>query len=128
MHVTPIPLAAEVVCLPWCGGEALLRPVFEPLGYEVRTRQHPLDETQPSWGVSRYFTVRLSATKRLTDLLSHLYVLIPVLDDGKHYWVGQAEVEKLVRHGEGWLGSHRERELIARRYLAHRKSLARAAL
>ena len=128
LTLTPIPLEAEVVCLPCRGGETLLRALFGPLGYEVTARQHAVDETQPSWGMSRYFTVRLSATKRLTDLLSHLYVLIPVLDDGKHYWVGQAEVEKLVRHGEGWLGSHPERELIARRYLAHRKSLARAAL
>jgi 3' terminal RNA ribose 2'-O-methyltransferase Hen1 len=78
--------------------------------------------------MSRYFTVRISGTKRLTDLLSHLYVLIPVLDDQKHYWVGRAEVEKLLRHGEGWLEKHPERETIARRYLAHRRSLARAAL
>jgi 3' terminal RNA ribose 2'-O-methyltransferase Hen1 len=124
----PIPLEAQVVCLPCRGGEGLLRALFEPLGYTVEARQHPLDETQPAWGMSRYFTVRLAGTKRLTDLLSHLYVLIPVLDDTKHYWVGRAEVEKLLRHGEGWLEAHPERELIARRYLAHRRSLARAAL
>ncbi len=125
---TPIPLEAEVVCLPCRGGERFLRALFEPLGYTVQARQHPLDETQPGWGMSRYFTVRLTATKRLTDLLSHLYVLIPVLDDGKHYWVDHAEVEKLLRHGQGWLETHPERETIARRYLAHRRSLARAAL
>ena len=125
---TAIPLEAEVVCLPCRGGEKLLRALFEPLGYRVEARQHPLDEKQPAWGMSRYFTVRLAGTKRLTDLLSHLYVLIPVLDDGKHYWVGRAEVEKLLRHGEGWLATHPERELIARRYLAYRRSLARAAL
>jgi 3' terminal RNA ribose 2'-O-methyltransferase Hen1 len=128
LAATALPFEVEVVCLPCRGGEALLRGLFEPLGYQVEARQHPLDETQPAWGMSRYFTVRLSGTKRLTDLLSHLYVLIPVLDDGKHYWVGQAEVEKLLRHGEGWLESHPARELIARRYLAHRMSLARAAL
>lgn len=125
---TAIPLEAEVVSLPCRGGERFLRALFEPLGYAVEARQHPLDQTQPGWGMSRYFTVRLSATKRLTELLSHLYVLIPVLDDGKHYWVGGAEVEKLLRHGEGWLGTHPERETIARRYLAHQRSLARAAL
>jgi len=125
---TPIPLEAQVVCLPCRGGERFLRALFEPLGYRVQARQHPLDQTQPGWGMSRYFTVRLAATKRLTDLLSHLYVLIPVLDDGKHYWVDRAEVEKLLRHGQGWLETHPERETIARRYLAHRRSLARAAL
>ena len=128
LAATPIPLEAEVVCLPCRGGEGFLRALFEPLGYSVQARQHPLDDTQPHWGMSRYFTVRLAGTRRLTDLLSHLYVLIPVLDDQKHYWVGRAEVEKLLRHGEGWLESHPERETIARRYLAHRRSLARAAL
>jgi 3' terminal RNA ribose 2'-O-methyltransferase Hen1 len=128
LAATAIPLEAEVVCLPCRGGEKFLRALFEPLGYAVEARQHPLDETQPGWGMSRYFTVRLAGTKRLTDLLSHLYVLIPVLDDQKHYWVGRAEVEKLLRHGEGWLATHPERETIARRYLAHRRSLARAAL
>jgi 3' terminal RNA ribose 2'-O-methyltransferase Hen1 len=128
LAATAIPLEAEVVCLPCRGGEKILRALFEPLGYAVQARQHPLDETQPGWGMSRYFTVRLAGTKRLTDLLSHLYVLIPVLDDQKHYWVGRAEVEKLLRHGEGWLGTHPERETIAQRYLAHRRSLARAAL
>lgn len=55
-------------------------------------------------------------------------MLIPVLDDDKHYWVGDAEVEKLLRHGEGWLREHPERELITNRYLKHQKRLAREAL
>ena len=74
------------------------------------------------------FTVTPKSTVRLSDLLTHLYVLIPVLDDDKHYWVGDAEVEKLLRHGEGWLREHPERELITSRYLKHRKQLAREAL
>jgi 3' terminal RNA ribose 2'-O-methyltransferase Hen1 len=55
-------------------------------------------------------------------------VLIPVLDDEKHYWVGDAEVDKLVRHAGEWLGAHPAREAIARRYLKHKRSLARDAL
>ena len=39
-------------------------------------------------------------------------MLIPVLDDDKHYWVGDDEVEKLLRHGEAWLAGHPEREQI----------------
>lgn len=65
---------------------------------------------------------------RLRDLLRHLYVLMPVLDDRKHYWVGEAEVEKLVRHASEWLGPHPRKEWIAQRYLKHRRSLARLAL
>src|SRR5439155_21719449 len=82
----------------------------------------------PEWGESPYFTVTLNSTIRLSDLLTHLYVLIPVLDDDKHYWVGDEEVEKLLRHGEGWLREHPERELITNRYLKHQKRLAREAL
>lgn len=125
---TPLPFEAQITVLPCRGGEAVLRRLFEPLGYEIEATQHVLDEKFPEWGESRYFTVTLRATTRLKDLLAHLYVLIPVLDDDKHYWVGDAEVEKLLRHGQGWLREHPERELITNRYLKHQKKLAREAL
>jgi 3' terminal RNA ribose 2'-O-methyltransferase Hen1 len=64
----------------------------------------------------------------LAQLLTHLYVLIPVLDDEKHYWVGEDEIDKLLRKGEGWLPQHPERELITRRYLKHGRRLTRLAL
>ncbi|HEX2205190.1 MAG TPA: hypothetical protein VHG91_17900, partial [Longimicrobium sp.] len=100
---TPIPLEARVAAVPAPGGEAFLRRLFEPLGYALGVEAHPLDPERPEWGDSRVFTVTLQATKRLSELLTHLYVLVPVLDGAKHYWVGDAEVEKLLRHGEGWL-------------------------
>jgi 3' terminal RNA ribose 2'-O-methyltransferase Hen1 len=125
---TPLPLEAQITVLPCRGGEDLLRRLFEPLGYEVTAVRHALDEKFPEWGESSYYTVRLKGTIRLSDLLTHLYVLIPVLDDDKHYWVGDAEVEKLLRHGEGWLRDHPERELITNRYLKHQRRLAREAL
>jgi len=124
---TAIPLIARLVVVQCRGGETILRRLFEPLGYVVNATQHLLDEKYPSWGPSDYFTVTLSATIRLSDLLTHLYVLIPVMDTEKHYWIGDDEVEKLLRRGEGWLAGHPERELITRRYLK-RKHLIRAAL
>jgi len=124
----PIPLEARIAVVPCRGGEGILRRLFEPLGYAVTAEPHPLDGGQEDWGLSRYFTVGLQATCRLSDLLSHLYVLIPVLDAEKHYWVGDDEVEKLLRHGEGWLAAHPEREQIARRYLKNRPSLIRDAI
>jgi 3' terminal RNA ribose 2'-O-methyltransferase Hen1 len=124
----PLPLEARIAVLPCRGGENLLRRLFEPLAYEVVAARHPLDTKFPEWGESPYFTVTLKAAVRLSDLLTHLYVLIPVLDDDKHYWVGDAEVEKLLRHGEGWLRDHPERELITNRYLKHQRRLAREAL
>ena len=124
----PLPLTAKLAAVPCRGGEGLLRHLYEPLGYAVNARRHPLDEHFPEWGDSAYFTVGLEAKVRLADLLTHLYVLVPVLDDDKHYWVGDAEVEKLLRHGAGWLSTHPAKELIAHRYLKHRHSLAREAL
>jgi 3' terminal RNA ribose 2'-O-methyltransferase Hen1 len=82
----------------------------------------------PEWGASRYATVQLKAVVTLHDLLSHLYVLLPVLDDEKHYYIGRDEVEKLLRHGEGWLAAHPERDFIVRRYLLRKKELTTAAL
>ena len=123
-----IPLTAQLSILPCRGGERLLRRLFEPLGYTVEAGQHGLDPQFPDWGQSRYFTVTLENTCRLSELLTHLYVLIPVLDDEKHYWVGDAEIEKLLKHGNDWLAEHPEQESIARRYLKHQRRLTREAL
>ena len=125
---TPIPLRARISVVPCRGGESLLRLLFEPLGYAVAATHHPLDEQFPDWGEGPYYTVELSHTTTLRELLSHLYVLIPVLDDDKHYWIGEDEVQKLLRHGENWLASHPQREHIVRRYLKHRRHLADQAL
>jgi 3' terminal RNA ribose 2'-O-methyltransferase Hen1 len=125
---TAIPLQAKIAVLPCRGGEQLLRRLFEPLGYSISLQNHTLDEKFSEWGESKYFTVTIEAVCRLSEMLSHIYVLVPVLDDDKHYWVGDDEVEKLLRHGDQWLSSHPERELIVSRYLKYQKRLARAAL
>ena len=124
----PLALTASLAAVPCRGGDALLHQLFEPLGYAVTARHHPLDERFPEWGEGPYYTVELRANVRLCDLLAHLYVLIPVLDAEKHYWVGEDEVEKLLRQGEGWLAAHPARELIVKRYLPHGRHLAEAAL
>ncbi len=125
---TPLPLQARLAVVPCRGGEQFLRSLFEPLGYTVTLVQHMLDEMHPEWGLSNYFSVTLNATCLLRDLLTHLYVLIPVLDDNKHYWVGDDEVEKLLRNGKGWLEQHPQREQITSRYLKHKHNLTRDAL
>jgi 3' terminal RNA ribose 2'-O-methyltransferase Hen1 len=125
---TAIPLEVHVPALPCRGGDVLLRRLFEPLGYEVRAAAILLDEQFPEWGESPYLETHLATTARVADVLNHLYVLLPVLDDQKHYWVSRDEIEKLLRRGEGWLRDHPEHELIARRYLRHQPRLAREAL
>jgi len=123
-----LPLEARLAAVPCRGGEAFLRGLFEPLGYNVDAVRHPLDESMPALGPSRLFTVTLRATRRLSELLTHLYVLVPVLDDQKHYWVGDDEVEKLIRRGEGWLDTHPARDAIVSRYLVHQRGLVRDAI
>lgn len=122
-----LPFEARLAALPCRDGEAFLRELFEPLGYLVEATRHELDETMPELGPSRLFTVTLRSTRRLSELLAHLYVLVPVLDDQKHYWVGDDEIEKLLRRGEGWLDKHPAREAIVSRYLVHQRGLVRDA-
>lgn len=114
--------------VPARGGENLVRRLFEPLNYEVETKSEPLDDQFPEWGASPYFQLTLKTQSTLSRLLRHLYILIPVLDNEKHYWVGGDEVEKLLNKGREWLEEHPERELIASRYLRHQKGLTRRAL
>jgi 3' terminal RNA ribose 2'-O-methyltransferase Hen1 len=110
------------------GGEILIRKLFEPLGYKVELIRHPLDTQFPQWGDSKYYTLKLNHTITTKDLLSHLYVLIPTLDNDKHYFVSKNEIDKLVKKGEGWLKEHPEKEQIIRRYLFNINSLSRQAL
>jgi 3' terminal RNA ribose 2'-O-methyltransferase Hen1 len=128
LAATALPLGTTLSVLPCRGGEAFLRRLFEPLGYTVSAQGYPLDERFGDWGDSAYFTVRLENRLPLSQLLAHLTVLVPVLDNDKHYWVGDDEVDKLLRRGEGWLATHPEREIIAARYLKHRRSLVNDAL
>jgi 3' terminal RNA ribose 2'-O-methyltransferase Hen1 len=123
-----LPLEAWLPAVPTRGGEELARRLFGPLGYRVEARALELDPEFPEWGGDRHVDLRLSAEVRLADLLTHLYVLLPVLDDEKHYWVDDSEIDKLMRRGEGWLPEHPERELITRRYLKNQASLFRPAL
>ena len=123
-----LPLEARLSAVPCRGGDAFLRSLFEPLGYAVDAVQHPLDEAMPALGPSRIFTLTIRAACRVVDLLSHLYVLVPVLDDYKHYFVGDDEVDKLLRHGQGWLERHPARDAIVARYLRHQRGLVRDAI
>ncbi len=123
-----IPLEAHLPVFPARGGERFLRQLFEPLGYDVQATRLALDPRFPEWGESPYFDVRLKHHLPLKDLLGHLYVLIPVLDDDKHYWVGQDEINKLLEVGKSWLAAHPEREQITLRYLNRQRKLTREAL
>ncbi|HID78823.1 MAG TPA: 3' terminal RNA ribose 2'-O-methyltransferase Hen1 [Planctomycetaceae bacterium] len=128
LAATPIPLEARVDVLPVRGGGGFLDRIFTPLGYAVEAVRYALDDQFPRWGPSPYYSVTIRATKTLAELLTHLYVLVPVFDNDKHYYVGGDELEKLLAKGAGWLAGHPEKDFITRRYLLHRPSLYREAL
>ncbi|GGY69705.1 hypothetical protein GCM10010300_11110 [Streptomyces olivaceoviridis] len=124
----PLPLRVEVPALPARGGAGLVHRLFAPLGWTVTADPVPLDTAFPEWGDSRYVRLVLESDRlTLAEALRHLYVLLPVLDDAKHYWVSADEVDKLLRAGEGWLAGHPEQQLITSRYLSRRWSLTRQA-
>jgi 3' terminal RNA ribose 2'-O-methyltransferase Hen1 len=123
LAASALPLTVTVAALPARGGADLVRDLFTPLGWRVEATPVPLDPAFPDWGDSLYVDLVLTGDVRLADALRHLYVLLPVLDDGKHYWVSDDEVGKLLRAGEGWLAEHPARDLITRRYLAHQRDL-----
>ncbi|MFK4106552.1 3' terminal RNA ribose 2'-O-methyltransferase Hen1 [Streptomyces sp. NPDC019531] len=123
------PLRIEVPALPARGGPDLVRGLFEPLGWTVTAEPIALDTEFPEWGDSRYVRLELESTQlTVAEALRHLYVLLPVLDDAKHYWAASDEVDKLLRAGEGWLPAHPEHKLITSRYLSRRWSLTREAM
>ncbi|MFE3827793.1 3' terminal RNA ribose 2'-O-methyltransferase Hen1 [Streptomyces sp. NPDC059092] len=126
---SPLPLRIEIPAVPARGGAELVGKLFGPLGWaSVEARPVVLDERFPQWGDSRYVQLVLAGELRLADALRQLYVLLPVLDDAKHYWVAPDEVDKLLRAGEGWLAGHPEQKLITSRYLARRWGLTREAM
>ena len=123
-----IPLTAELHVVSCKGGAHLIEQMFGPLDFQIEATRLPRDSEHPEWGESSLYTLKLSATKTLSTFLRQLYVLLPVLDDAKHYWVGENEVQKLLDKGEGWLEGHPRKALITKRYLKHRRGLANQAL
>ena len=125
---TPLNLTACIYGLKDGGDNALVAELFEPLGYQVKTERTVLDAAFPEWGSSPYINLTISGTVKLSTLLNQIYVLIPVFDRQKHYYISEAEIQKLLDHGEGWLPSHPSREKIVKRYFPVKYSYARQAL
>ncbi len=125
---TPIMLTTQIACVPSKGGSDLIKGLFEPLGYQIEVERYPLDDAFPQWGDSYYYSVELTQEIKLQELLRHLYILIPVLDKEKHYYIGEAEVEKLLSKAGSWLPEHPLKDLITQRYLSNRSEYVKEAL
>lgn len=123
-----IPLEVGIPVLPCRGGADVAHRLFAPLGWAVEAEPIPFDAAFPQWGNSHYLRLTLTGVVRLSDALNQLHVLLPALDESKHYWQGPDEVDKLLRSGEGWLATHPDAELVTRRYLGHHGVLTHTAL
>ena len=124
----PIKLTACLFSLKDNGDTGLAAQLFEPLGYTVTAERTKLDDRFPEWGASPYINLTVSGTVKLSELLNHIYVLIPVFDRQKHYYIAEDEIRKLLDHGEGWLAGHPYKEKITHRYFAIKRSYARKAM
>jgi 3' terminal RNA ribose 2'-O-methyltransferase Hen1 len=124
----PFEVVVSVIRVSSKNGEAALKRLFEPLGYEVEAQQYAFDETFTEWGDSPFFTVKLRNTLTISDLLQQLYVLLGVFDNDKHYSISKQEIEKLMAKGDGWLSTHPQREFITRRYLRNIGTLTKLAM
>jgi 3' terminal RNA ribose 2'-O-methyltransferase Hen1 len=113
---TPIDLEATLSVLRCREGAGFIKRIFEPLGYTVETTPIPFPPTFAGWGESPYHAVKITARTKLKDLVSQLYLLLPVLDDDENYEVGDEKLVKLIERREGWLRTHPERDRIAKRY------------
>ncbi|HEX9996247.1 MAG TPA: 3' terminal RNA ribose 2'-O-methyltransferase Hen1, partial [Abditibacterium sp.] len=120
-----IPLEIQIEGVP-CSEETA-RNLFEPLDYEVSVEKFALNGNS-AWGDAPFVRLHLKTRKKLSEMLAHLYVLLPVMDDDKHYYIGEDEVEKLLKRGEGWLENHPQKSFIVSRYLKRQKRLVFAAL
>lgn len=124
----PAQITVTIPALPARGEADLAQRMFGPLGWTVSAPVIPLDPTQPDWGDSAYVALTLTGRHTVAAALRQLYVLLPVLDDVKHYWVGEDEAEKLMRMAAEWLPGHPESTLIASRYLAHQRDLVESVV
>ena len=87
-----LPFSATIGPVRVRGGLGVINRLFDPLGYDVTADPVVTTDGSPS----HMWMLTIAATIQLQTLLSHLYVLVPVLDDDKHYWVSEDEIETLL--------------------------------
>ncbi|OKL40000.1 3' terminal RNA ribose 2'-O-methyltransferase Hen1 [Pontibacter flavimaris] len=125
---TPMPFTLRLSSLRVDADLEAVERLFVPLGYELEVETIPLDTAFPTWGLSKYINLTLHKTCTLQELLTHAYVLIPVLDNSRHSYVSQHDIEILMQKGQGWLEQHPERDWITRRFLRNLRTYANEAI
>ncbi|MFH5806373.1 3' terminal RNA ribose 2'-O-methyltransferase Hen1 [Alienimonas sp. DA493] len=106
------PVTVSLPALPCRGGPEAVRAAWEPLGYACDATALPLDPDRPAWGDATVCRVSLTGAQPIPAVLNHLAVLLPALEGDRHHFVGDEEVEKLLRRGGEWLASHPRRDKL----------------
>jgi 3' terminal RNA ribose 2'-O-methyltransferase Hen1 len=119
-----LPLTLRLAPVAASGGLEVVEGLFAPLGYTIEAKTI----FAANEGVRPLIDLTLTGEVRLAEALNHVYVLLPVIDNDKHYWINRDEIDTLIKKGEGWLATHPAKELIAKRALGHRRELVHAAL
>ena len=123
-----MPLQCKLSPINVKGGEEFIRRMFEPLGYDLNIHRLPIDSLSPELGNSDYYSIALKNNILLKHLLSQLYILIPVFDRQRHYWISKQNVDVLLEKGSDWLPTHPEVKVITKYYLKHIRTLTQMAL
>jgi hypothetical protein len=85
-----------------------IRALFEPLGYRVEIES-------PIFGLPAVL-LRLLGQQTLTDVIRHLFVLVPALDTAKQVPLNDDEKRRLSFLSLPWLANHPKRSFVARSY------------
>lgn len=97
--------------------DRVVEELFSCLGYDITVER---GESAYSFDLKNRSTVRhitLRGKQTIQQALRQLFLLIPVLDNYKHYFISEDEIDKINRYGEGWLDTHPLKGLIVRRTL-----------
>lgn len=97
--------------------DRVVEELFTSLGYAVTLERDELSYTFDLKKKSSIRRIRLHGQVTVQNALRQLFLLIPVLDNYKHYFISEDEIDKIKRYGEGWLENHPLKELIVRRTL-----------
>ena len=87
--------------------------IFKPLGYAIAFDNISSDFPREKLIVGN---LRLKGKTNLKDLLSQLYILIPVFDRYLHFWIDEPQLQRFIRLTAGWLESHPEKRFILTEY------------
>lgn len=107
--------------------DAVIESIFTPIGYEVKIERGITDYSFKLKSRSSARYINLTGRQTLQNAIRHLFILIPVLDNYKHYYMDKSEVDKLERYGTGWLDDHPMRDLIIKRALKFKELISEVA-